>query len=511
MKENLKQAIPLKTIEDARELGEYLTTDDRKIKNGVLLRTAKLHGICEEDIHTLADIYGLQHIIDFRMAVELSGAEDPVIDGVQYHHLDVIDSLTMTTGDKPDMDFNELAVEQMAKMALQSGMINENMYIGFLTSDYGRKAFTQFFRILLAAEPGCAVLWHCTSGKDRTGLAAMLLLSALEVDTSKAIKEENKMKTKLENGTLTMYLDGRIDSGNAPEVEKNILAAMEEAGSASIVLPASMLKYISSAGLRVVMKLRKQKGEAFPVINVIPEVYEIFETTGLTQLLDVQKKLREISIEGCDKLGEGGNGAVYRLDEDKIVKVYKPWMEMAAIEQERSFAKTAFVNGIPSVIAYDTVKVGECLGVVFELLRSDTLGHAMRDNPEKLEEYEDQYVALAKTLHNTHVPAGNFTRIQDVMYSKADNLEQWCSSEEIALLHSIIDSVPDTDTVTHNDLHPGNIMLQDNELVLIDMPEVTMGPPVCDLVAIYRDMISAPQNTASVIERNLRPFPVDVS
>lgn len=311
------------------------------------------------------------------------------------------------------------------------------------------------------------------------------------------------MKTKLENGTLTIHLEGRIDSGNAPEVEKNVFAAIEEAGSALIVLDASMLEYISSAGLRVIMKLRKQKGVVFPVINVIPEVYEIFETTGMTQLLDVQKKLREISIEGCDKLGEGGNGAVYRLDEDKIVKVYKPWMEMAAIEQERSFAKTAFVNGIPSVIAYDTVKVDECLGVVFELLRSDTLGHAMRDNPEKLEEYVDQYVALAKTLHTTHVPAGSFTRIQDVMHGKADHLEQWCSAEEIALLHSIIDSVPDTDTVTHNDLHPGNIMMQDNELVLIDMPEVTMGPPVCDLVAIYRDMISAPQNTASVIERSV--------
>lgn len=311
------------------------------------------------------------------------------------------------------------------------------------------------------------------------------------------------MKTMIENGSLTLCLEGRIDSNNAPAVEDEIFAAVNASPGATVTLDADRLEYISSAGLRVLMKLRKKAGEALPVLNVSPEIFEIFEVTGFTELMDVKKRLREISVEGCEKLGEGGNGAVYRLDEDKIVKVYKPWMQWNVIDRERSFAKTAFVNGIPSVIPYDTVKVGDCLGVVFELLRSDTLGHAMRDNPDKLEAYVDQYVELAKTLHSTHVPAGSFSRIQDVMHTKADNLNKWCSEEEMALLHSIIDSIPDSDTVTHNDLHPGNIMIQDGELVLIDMPEVTMGPSVCDLVAIYRDMIVAPQSQTDSIERSV--------
>ncbi|MBR3538340.1 MAG: hypothetical protein IKN79_04635, partial [Eubacterium sp.] len=139
-----------------------------------------------------------------------------------------------------------------------------------------------------------------------------------------------------------------------------------------------------SAGLRGLMKLRKQTGKVMSIRNVSSDVYEIFQTTGFTDLFDVQKRLRVISVEGCEKIGEGGNGKVFRLDEDKIVKVYKPWMQMDAIERERSFARTAFINGIPSVIAYDTVKVpqpeGECLGIVFEMLDSDTLGHAMAKN-----------------------------------------------------------------------------------------------------------------------------------
>ncbi len=217
----------------------------------------------------------------------------------------------------------------------------------------------------------------------------------------------------------------------------------------------------------------------------------------------MQKKLRRIDVDGCPEIGRGGNGTVYRLDEDTIVKVYKPWMKIDAIDRERNFARTALVNGIPSVIPFDVVQVGDCLGVVFEMLKSDTLGHAMVNHPENLEKYVDQYVELAKTLHTTHVPAGSFTRIQDVMHGKVNNLTPWCSEEEIALLHSIIDDIPEADTITHNDLHPGNIMIQDGELVLIDMPEVTMGPPVCDLAAIYRDMISAPQGAqATSIERS---------
>lgn len=202
-------------------------------------------------------------------------------------------------------------------------------------------------------------------------------------------------------------------------------------------------------------------------------------------------------------IGQGGNGTVYRLDEDTIVKVYKPWMELDAIQLERDFARTAFINGVPSVIAYDVVRLDDCLGVVFEMIHSDTLGHAMRDNPEKLEEYVDKYVELAKTLHSTHVPTGSFTDLHDVLHERADKLGQWCSTEEIALLHSIVDCIPRSDTLTHNDLHPGNIMVQDGELLLIDMPDVTLAPPICDLVSIFRDMISAPKSSTAVIERSM--------
>ncbi len=186
---SLKQSIPLKSLRNARELGGYYTADGRMIKKGVLLRTAKLNGISGEDIRTLEDVYRLQHIIDFRMPMELKGDDYPKISGAEYSRLDVLDFSEMSGGDTPDIDINSLDIIDITKLTLSSGMLGDDMYIGFLMPDYGKKAYSRFFRILLDANPDRAVLWHCTSGKDRTGLAAMLLLSALGVDEEAVISD----------------------------------------------------------------------------------------------------------------------------------------------------------------------------------------------------------------------------------------------------------------------------------------------------------------------------------
>ena len=92
------------------------------------------------------------------------------------------------------------------------------------------------------------------------------------------------MQTKLEKGTLTVYLEGRIDSQNAPQIEKELLSAVGASPDASVGLDAEKLDYISSAGLRVLLKLRKTSDKPVPVVNVSPEVYEIFSVTGFTEL-----------------------------------------------------------------------------------------------------------------------------------------------------------------------------------------------------------------------------------
>ena len=173
------------------------------------------------------------------------------------------------------------------------------------------------------------------------------------------------MRSFTENGTLTLVLEGRIDTTNAPEFEKEALDALAANAGMAVVLDADGLAYISSAGLRVLMKLRKQAGAGLTVRNVSPEVYEIFETTGFTELLEVKKRLREISVEGCELIGSGGYGKVYRIDPETIVKIYSPGISLAFVEQERATSQRAFLMGVPTAISYDVVKCGESYGVVY--------------------------------------------------------------------------------------------------------------------------------------------------
>ena len=121
---------------------------------------------------------------------------------------------------------------------------------------------------------------------------------------------------------LTINLSGRIDSNNAEEIESEISSQLAKFSGETPIFDAENLSYISSAGLRVLLKFRKMSGGKLDVINASDDVYNIFEVTGFTELFNVRKKLREISVEGCPIIGEGHFSVVYRLDSDTVAKVF---------------------------------------------------------------------------------------------------------------------------------------------------------------------------------------------
>ena len=132
------------------------------------------------------------------------------------------------------------------------------------------------------------------------------------------------MKVTIEDNVMTIFLKGRIDTNNALQTENELFSAVESAPEAvdQFILDSSELEYISSAGLRVLMKMRKNFSENIRVIGVSPEVYDIFDVTGFTEILKVEKRYREISVEGCEVIGTGFYGTVYRVDPETIVKGY---------------------------------------------------------------------------------------------------------------------------------------------------------------------------------------------
>ena len=178
------QSINLKSVGNARELGGYITNDSRKVKRGVLLRTAALYGISSDDVTRLTEDYRLSVIADLRTSLEAGTKPDPVIDGVKYVSLHVLNEEAFTKNVE-----KQLAVE---------GGVMERL------DDSGKNAYREFFRELIDLPSGRSLLFHCTQGKDRTGCAAMLILSALGVSEETIMKDY--MLTNVFNAEL---IDGQ--------------------------------------------------------------------------------------------------------------------------------------------------------------------------------------------------------------------------------------------------------------------------------------------------------------
>ena len=283
-----------------------------------------------------------------------------------------------------------------------------------------------------------------------------------------------------EEQILTIYLEGAIDSATAPEAETQIMEIYHAHTATAVVLDAEKLRYISSSGLRVLLKLRKLE-ENLKLINASPEVYDILEMTGFTDLFPVSQGYRTINLEDCEVLGAGGHGKVLRLNADTIVKLYYAGDSVEDIKREQDYAKKAFVMGIPTAIPFDIVKCDGMYGLVFELVNADIVANYLNNHPEELVDIAKKYAQTMKQLHETHVPSGALSSTKELYRTRIEGLREYMTDEEVDTLHRINDAIPESDTVVHGDYHPKNVMIQNGELVLIDMADLTTGHPLYDL------------------------------
>lgn len=277
-------------------------------------------------------------------------------------------------------------------------------------------------------------------------------------------------------------LQGRIDSANAAQIEASIQSQLE-GFSGDVALDAEELEYISSAGLRVILRLKKANSST-KIINCSTEVYEIFDMTGFTEMMSVSKAYRKLSIEGCEVIGEGANGIVYRTDPDTIVKVYKNPDSLEEIHNERELARKAFVMGIPTAIPYDVVQVGDLYGSVFELLNAKSFAKLLRDGAPT-EDIARQSVEILKTIHSTVLKPGELPdKKQESMKWVKYTMEGLPEDVGNKLL-KLFEEIPDTYTMLHGDYHIKNIMQQNGENLLIDMDTLSMGHPIYEFAAIF--------------------------
>ncbi len=317
------------------------------------------------------------------------------------------------------------------------------------------------------------------------------------------------MKFTNESNALTIFPEGRIDSTNADAVGAEFEKILSENPHSDVVLDIDSLEYISSAGLRVVLRIRKSE-PTLKIINASTEVYEIFDMTGFTEMIPVEKAMRKLSVDGCDIIGKGAKGTVYRYNGDTIVKVYNSVDNFDDIKNERRLAKRAFVLGIPTAISYDIVKVGDKFGSVFELLDAKSYSEMITSDVANRDKYIIEYTQLLKKIHETIVNPDDMPDIREIFNSWLDVAKPYLPEDNFAKLSSLIDALPDTMNMLHCDYHTNNVLYQGGEALLIDMDTLSHGHPIFELANIYITYVGFGEEDPTIVE-NFLGMPYETS
>lgn len=96
------------------------------------------------------------------------------------------------------------------------------------------------------------------------------------------------MKHTFNNNIITLFLVGELNTSTSPVMEKEIDEILKNKNVESLVLDLKDLIYISSAGLRIVVKL-KQKYDNISIIHCNEDVYDIFQMTGFAAMMNISK------------------------------------------------------------------------------------------------------------------------------------------------------------------------------------------------------------------------------
>ena len=299
---------------------------------------------------------------------------------------------------------------------------------------------------------------------------------------------------------VRIELSGRIDSNNSAKTEEDINARLEGCGSTAVILDGEALEYISSAGLRVVLRLKKNHPDLC-IVNVCPEVYDILEMTGFTEMMRVERAYKVISTEGCEEIGRGANGTIYRIDRDNVVKVFNNAGALEDIQHEREVAKLALVLGIPTAISYDVVRVGDSYGSVYEFLNARSFSKIIAEEPDKLDWCVSEYVKMLKTIHGTKVPPGKLPDMKETAVGWARFMKDYLPEEDGDKLVLLMEGVPSDDHMIHGDYHTKNLELQNDEVLLIDMDTLAVGNPVFELASMFNAYVGFSETDPEVIKK----------
>lgn len=211
-------------IVNARDLGG-LPVGGKTVRRGLLLRTAHLHDATDRDIRVLHERYDLRRIFDFRTMHEASVQPDREVPGAEHIFLPTLDvEAERRSGEAvPAETWTDLPshIVRLSFTPLFQQKARE-LYPSLIISEFSQLQYAAFLNTILETPEG-AVLWHCSQGKDRTGIGAALVLGALGADRETIVADFDE--SNINYRPLVERFCAEVDALGGGEDEKDVVRA----------------------------------------------------------------------------------------------------------------------------------------------------------------------------------------------------------------------------------------------------------------------------------------------
>ncbi len=219
------QPVGIPSVPNLRDLGGYRTADGLTVARGLVYRSNQLSGISEADMAALTDL-GLGTAYDLRTLSEREARPEELPPGVEYVVLDVLEDSPQAG---PAQLERLMAEPEVANVELGGGQVEEGFresYREFVSLPSAQAGFRDLF-LGLGDEGRLPALFHCTTGKDRTGWAAAALLTLLGVPRDVVMEDYLRSNENI----IPAYqgaIDAFVEAGGEASIPEAILGVKPE-------------------------------------------------------------------------------------------------------------------------------------------------------------------------------------------------------------------------------------------------------------------------------------------
>ena len=434
-------------------------TNDQEI-----LAAAALHDVVEDTDYTIEDI---RREFGDRVARIVEGESD-----VEFEGVNEADSWKQR---------KQIAIDKLAKAPLEvkmAAMGDKLSNMRAIWRDY-RKMGPALWNIFHVNDP-YEHEWHyrglANSLKELEGTYAYVEFKWLIDETFLC----NKKPYHINIDKNHISISGDIDLEASQELEKLLMI------SKSYIIDASEARMITFGALRTFIKLSKN-GVKLSIVNANDNIANMLYNSGVSTLVEVTRKPIIFDINCYKQSGEGFTSiGYYANDNDSMCKVYKEFVTLEQIEQEKRNSQYAMLLGIPTPISGKIVNANGRYGLIFErIFNKNSFAKELSVHPERLDELAHEFAHMSSKLHSTECDTSSLTdgvKRYSSLIKKSDILTQ----EQKDKILEFIESVPRKSTCLHGDFHIGNAILTDkNEKYFIDLSDFSYGNPLFDLGTFY--------------------------